>query len=304
MLRLMVILGPTASGKTRLATQMAHLLDGAILSADSRQVYRGMDIGTGKDLDEYQVAGKPIPHHLIDIRDAGERYNINDYYNDFVEAYWQIVGEGQQPILCGGSGLYIEIALRGNPLAAVPINPELREKLVVLPKPVLQQTLAKYPAKLRKQADTSSHKRLIRAIEIADYLKAHDLPERSHPDFQPILFGTHIEREERRRKITIRLKERFKNGLIEEVEGLLSQGVAPETLAYYGLEYKWILAYLQGKVDYQTLFDRLNVAIHQFAKRQMTWFRKMEKEGWQIHWINTQLPLIDQCNEVQKIWSN
>ncbi len=302
---MLVILGPTASGKTRLATHFAAKHKGAIISADSRQVYRGMDIGTGKDLEEYSVGNIRIPHYLIDILDAGDRYHIYQYSQDFLEAYQSVALLGRLPILCGGSGLYLETALKGHPLAAIPVNEALRHKLLSLDKTELQRELNKFPEMLRQQADYSSSKRLIRAIEIARHLQSgNPMPRVSASPFTraPVIIGMDISREERRKRITSRLEKRLKAGLIEEVQGLLDRGIPPEDLIYYGLEYKWVTTYLQQKVSYQSMFNKLNTGIHRFAKRQMTWFRKMEKDGFKIHWIDALSPVAKQVEAVEKVW--
>ena len=278
---LICILGPTASGKTRRAVQMARELDGEILSGDSRQVYRGMDIGTGKDLAEYGS----VPYHLIDIVDAGEKYNIFQYQHDFERAYRDIVGRGRTPILCGGSGLYIEAATCGYHLPDVPPDPELRARLEQLPDEAL---IARYEA-IRKPHNTTDYdtrQRLIRALEIALYEDAHPV---TRTDFLPRktkYIGIRVSREDRNARIDRRLRERLDAGLVEEVRGLLDSGLAPEDLLYYGLEYKFVTLYLTGALSYDEMVVRLQTAIHQFAKRQMTWFRGMERKGIPIEWTD------------------
>ena len=285
---LITILGPTASGKTRLAVQLAAQLDAEIISADSRQVYRGMNLGTGKDLEEYRIGDREVPYHLIDIVNAGDSYHIFQFQKDFQKVFNDIRNRGKIAILCGGSGLYLEAVLRGFQYTAVPIDEELRTVLLTLSQEELLKRFESLSSFVPK-ADTSTHKRTIRAIEIGEYLKTH--PEFELPQQQTInsiIFGLNPPLELRREKITTRLHQRLEQGMVEEVKALLSAGVSSDKLIFYGLEYKWITEYLQGTIDYQTMFDRLNVAIHQFAKRQMTYFRKMEKEGLIINWLEVE----------------
>lgn len=296
--KLPVILGPTASGKTHLAVHLANDLGGEIISADSRQVYKKMDIGTGKDIEEYNVAGNPIPFHLIDICDPGEKYNINAFYFDFVKSYEEIISRDQTPILCGGSGLYLQTALEGNELSCIPTNESLRLERKEWTKEQLQEAFLTIDTRLQHKLDSSSTKRLIRALEIDEYLKSNPYPELEKPSLSAVLFGIDIPREERRNRISARLKDRLDNGMIEEVLAL-QQTVSNEDLKYYGLEYLFITEYLEGLYDKAELFRRLEIAIHQFSKRQMTWFRKMEKDGYDIHWINHESP-VDQKVEIVK----
>jgi tRNA dimethylallyltransferase len=285
---LITILGPTASGKTRLAVQLAAQLDAEIISADSRQVYRGMNLGTGKDLEEYRIGDIEVPYHLIDIVNAGDSYHIFQFQKDFQKVFNDIRNRGKIAILCGGSGLYLEAVLRGFQYTAVPIDEELRTVLLTLSQEELLKRFESLSSFVPK-ADTSTHKRTIRAIEIGEYLKTH--PEFELPQQQTInsiILGLNPPLELRREKITTRLHQRLEQGMVEEVKALLSAGVSSDKLIFYGLEYKWITEYLQGTIDYQTMFDRLNVAIHQFAKRQMTYFRKMEKEGLIINWLGVE----------------
>lgn len=284
---MLVIIGPTASGKTRLAVQLASEHNGEIISADSRQVYRGMDIGTGKDLAEYTVNGQLIPYHLIDIVDAGDDYNVFRYQQDFDRAVQDVLSRGKTPIVCGGSGLYIEAALRPTALLAVPTNVELRAEVDRLTDSELRQRFAENPSAYSPQADTSTRKRLIRAIEIGAYLN-------QHPDAQPAprlplpsyrVIGLDPPVAVRRERISRRLRDRLQHGLIEEVQRLLDEGISPEKLIFYGLEYKFITEYLQGQLAYPELVTYLETAIHQFAKRQMTFFRKMERDGMNVEWI-------------------
>lgn len=305
---LIVILGPTACGKTRLATHLAHQLNGAIISADSRQVYRSMDIGTGKDLSEYIIEGKAIPYHLIDILEAGQQYNVHAFQQDFKRAMTTIQAKHQQPILCGGTGLYIEAVLQNHQFTAIPINEALRQQLAHHTDEELQHLFRQIPSPYSPLADTSTRKRLIRAIEISTYL--HQNPEGdvlNIPTLAPpeaIIIGLSLPLELRRERITERLYERLRQGMVEEVQNLLNRGLTPEQLIYYGLEYKFITQYLTGELNYQTMVQQLNVAIHQFAKRQMTYFRKMQRDGLHIHWLDATLPLPNLIEATVKCLSN
>jgi tRNA dimethylallyltransferase len=282
---LLIILGPTASGKTKLAVALAKHFNGEIISADSRQVFRDMNIGTGKDLNEYTTDGYSVSYHLIDIKNAGETYHVNAFKDDFFEAFKKISAKHQLPILCGGTGMYIHSILQNHQLTAIPKNEPLRLQLGKLTKLQLTETLLKYPLQLREKADHSSIKRLIRAIEIAEFLTNNKLEEKSLPAFYPIVIGLQPDLISRRKNIVDRLNFRIKNGLIAEVEGLLNLGISKEMLVFYGLEYKFIALHLSGELDYDTMKERLEIAICQFAKRQMTFFRKMEKDGVQINWL-------------------
>lgn len=293
---LLIVLGATAVGKTKLAVQLAHAFNGEVISADSRQVFKGMNIGTGKDLSEYEVNGQKIPYHLIDIKPAGQRYQVNAFKDDFYKAFDQLQSVGKLPILCGGTGMYIHSLLQNHELTAIPVSEQLRKQLLVLSKEELQNELNKYPFQLREQADISSHKRLIRAIEIAEYLSHHDLQTEKRTELKPLIIGLYNDVDTRRNKILRRLDERLSQGLIEEVGDLLKQGVSEEMLVFYGLEYKFVIAYLKGEINLDTLRERLGIAICQFAKRQMTFFRKMEKDGVQINWIEA----VDDITLVQK----
>jgi len=282
---LLVILGPTASGKTKFAVGMARELNAEIISADSRQVYRGMDIGTGKDLSEYTLSdGQKIPFHLIDICPAGSRYNLFEYQRDFARAWQDISSRNKLPILCGGSGLYIEAVLKGYTLPAVPENPALRASLQGKSLAELSSILAGYK-NLHNTSDTDTPKRALRAIEIAEYLAVHPEIQSDLPALQPYIIGLEVERQERRRRISQRLQARLDQGMIEEVRALLESGIEPESLIYYGLEYKFLTLHVLGKLSYDEMYRQLETAIHQFAKRQMTWFRGMERRGLEIHWI-------------------
>jgi tRNA dimethylallyltransferase len=281
---LICILGPTASGKTRYAVGMALETGGEIISADSRQIYRGMDIGTGKDLSEYTVNGISVPYHLIDIAEPGTKYNIFEYQRDFKKAYQDIVSRGKKPILCGGSGLYIESVTRGYELAEVPPNPKLREELEQLTMEELTERLSALK-KLHNKTDLDSKKRVIRALEIAEY-EAENLVNTEKPlQLNTRYIGISVSREERIARIDRRLRERLESGMVEEVEGLIKCGISPEDLIYYGLEYKYVTMYVTGQLSYEEMESGLATAIHQFAKRQMTWFRGMERRGIKIEWI-------------------
>ncbi|WP_316820171.1 tRNA (adenosine(37)-N6)-dimethylallyltransferase MiaA [Pedobacter gandavensis] len=283
---LLVVLGPTASGKTKLAVKLAEALGAEIISADSRQVFRNMDIGTGKDLQEYRIHGKDIPYHLINIKDAGEKYNVNEYKEDFYQVFEALTARRKLPILCGGTGMYVHSILQEQEYTAIPVNEGLRARL--LPKDIseLRAMLGNYPEKLVAHADLSSHKRLIRVLEIATYLQQHEFSPVKRPLITPFIVGLQTEVALRREKIVARMEARFKEGMIDEVKSLLEIGVSKETLIFYGLEYKFIIAYLDGALDYETLKLRLGTAICQFSKRQMTFFRKMEKDGLKIHWFD------------------
>lgn len=305
MKKMVTILGPTASGKTTLATRLAHTIGGEIISADSRQVYRNMDIGTGKDLADYVVDGKKIPYHLIDIAEAGTKYNLYQYQHDFHVAYQDIVSRDERPILCGGTGLYLEAVLKGYELSPVPQNAELRERLEGKSLAELTQKLSDLKAQtgsvMHNTTDVDSCQRAIRAIEIETYNIEHTTALRTMPGIDSLIIGVNIEREERRRKITARLKQRLDEGMVEEVRTLLDSGIAADDLIYYGLEYKFITEYIIGKLTYEEMFRQLEIAIHQFAKRQMTWFRGMERRGTTIHWVDASLPMSEKLNEVLRL---
>jgi len=299
---LICILGPTASGKTALAANLAGRLGGEIISADSRQVYRNMDIGTGKDLADYTVSGIQIPFHLVDIVDAGSEYNVFEYQKDFFVALRQIWERNNLPILCGGTGLYIDAVLSSYKLINVPLNENIRHELESVSMEDLTNRLKSY-RKLHNTTDLVNRKRLIRAIEIEEYYLNHPRNDKSFPDIKAVVFGIKVDRETRRKQITERLNFRLKNGMIEEVQRLLDSGIPDKQLVYYGLEYKYITWFVTGKISYEEMYSRLNTAIHQFAKRQMTWFRKMEKEGIDIHWIDGNLGMDDRVRIVEEILS-
>lgn len=297
---LITILGPTASGKTAFATVLAHRMNSEIISADSRQLYRGMDLGTGKDLNEYIVEGEQIPYHLIDIVDAGYKYNVFEYQHDFLEAYTSIKEKGKLPILCGGTGMYLESVLKGYKLLPVPENHELRARLEGKSLEELTTMLQSYK-KLHNTTDVDTPKRAIRAIEIEEYYKHTPVEERTFPTIKSLIIGIDIDRELRRKKITQRLTQRLDEGMLDEVRNLLKQGIAPEDLIYYGLEYKYLTLHAIGELSFQEMFNQLEIAIHQFAKRQMTWFRGMERRGFTIHWLNASLPTEEKIKKVMDL---
>lgn len=287
---IVTVLGPTACGKTSLAVELALAIDGAeIISADSRQVYRGMDIGTGKDLAEYKRGGRVVNSHLLDIVDAGEKYNLFEFQRDFLAAYDEIKSRYGFPIMCGGSGMYVESVLRGYRLLPVPENPALRAELEKKSLEELTAILSGYKT-LHNNTDTDTVKRAVRAIEIEEYYRMAPVEEREFPKIKSLTIGLSVEREVRRERITRRLRERLETGMVNEVQGLLEKGITPEQLIYYGLEYKYLTLYLTGEMKYDEMVSALEIAIHQFAKRQMTWFRGMEKRGVDILWVDASLP--------------
>lgn len=297
---LIVVLGPTASGKTPFAARLALQTNAEIISADSRQVYRGMTLGTGKDLDDYTVDGQFVPYHLIDIADAGEKYNVYRFQNDFVDAFNDIRSRGKMPIMCGGTGLYIEAVLRGYKMIAVPPNHDLRRRLEGKTLDELTQILSTY-RRLHNTTDSDTIPRAIRAIEIEDYYVSNPEIEQNLPSLNPVVIGLDIARDLRREKITRRLHARLDAGMVDEVRALLDSGLSPDTLIYYGLEYKYLTLYLIGQLSYDTMVEQLNIAIHQFAKRQMTWFRGMEKRGTHINWIDAALPMETKIEQAMTI---
>ena len=302
---LITILGPTASGKTSLATALADKLNAEIISADSRQVYCGMDIGTGKDLADYTINGKHIPYHLIDIVKPGYKYNVFEYQRDFLSAYNDIRQRGKLPILCGGTGLYIESVLKGYRLLPVPENPELRTRLSGMTLEELTALLRTYKT-LHNTTDVDTPKRAIRAIEIEEYYyRTAPVSERSFPRLESLIVGVSIDRDLRREKITRRLRQRLDEGMVDEVRQLLDKGLTPDDLIYYGLEYKYITLHVIGQLSFDDMFTRLETAIHQFAKRQMTWFRGMERRGFVIHWVDASLPMEEKIAFIrQKLQEN
>lgn len=297
---LITIVGPTASGKTSFAVALANELDTEIISADSRQIYRGMDLGTGKDIDEYTVNGKKIPYHLIDIRDAGYKYNVYEFQHDFWEAYNLIKSDGRLPILCGGTGMYVEAVLRGYKLLSVPENKELRERLADKSLEELEEMLKTYKT-LHNRSDTDTVKRAIREIEIREFYLHGKPTESDVPPIDSLIIGVDVDREVRRKKISSRLNKRFEAGMLEEVKSLLDSGIPADDLIYYGLEYKYMTLHLTGQISYEDMYKSLEIAIHQFAKRQMTWFRGMERRGFDIHWIDASLDDEEKVYQVKNL---
>ncbi len=293
---LIVILGATATGKTELAANLAYRIGTEIISADSRQVYRRMDLGTGKDYQDYMVQGREIPSHLIDIADPGYKYSVFEFQRDFLNAYHDIRNRGMIPILCGGTGMYIEAILNGYKLLPVPPDPGRRTELGKKSMEELKNMLASISS-LHNTTDLNHKKRLIRAIEISEYNINNNQSEKEFPVLKAIIFGVKFDRDSRRRRITERLKKRLESGMIEEVRELLKT-VPAEDLIYYGLEYKYLTLFCMGKINTDELFSGLNTAIHQFAKRQMTWFRKMEKEGHRIYWLDGYMNLEEKISKV------
>ncbi len=298
---LLTILGPTASGKTQLAAHLAARLNGEVISADSRQVYRGMDIGTGKDLADYMVDGKMVPVHLIDIVDAGYQYNVYEYQRDFLDVYHDLQNRGKFPVLCGGSGLYLEAVLNNYRLIQVPVNEELRQKLEGKTLDELTEILKSYKSRLHNITDVENERRAIRAIEIEDYYATHAENNSPMPKLNSLVVGVKFDRLSRRKRITQRLHQRLNEGMVEEVKKLLDTGLKPDDLMYYGLEYKYITQYLMGDLTYDSMVEKLNTAIHQFAKRQMTWFRRMERQGTVIYWLDGYQPLEGKIERVMEL---
>ena len=297
---LITILGPTASGKTPLAAALAYKLNTEIISGDSRQIYRKMDLGTGKDLEDYTVNGVQIPYHLIDIVEPGYKYNVFEYQRDFLTAYKDMVNREKLPILCGGTGMYLESVLKGYRLLPVPENKELRQALADKTLNELTAMLAEYK-KLHNSTDVDTVKRAIRAIEIEEYYRQQPPEYREFPTLNSLIIGVDIDRELRRAKITRRLKQRLDNGMVDEVKQLVESGIDPEDLIYYGLEYKYLTLYVIGKLTFDEMFHQLETAIHQFAKRQMTWFRGMERRGFNIHWIDAQWSMESKVQEIMNL---
>ncbi|WP_288324859.1 tRNA (adenosine(37)-N6)-dimethylallyltransferase MiaA [uncultured Phocaeicola sp.] len=294
---LITILGPTASGKTPLAAALAYKLDTEIISGDSRQIYRRMDLGTGKDLADYVVDGHQVPYHLIDIVEPGYKYNVFEYQRDFLSAYNEVKQKGKLPVLCGGTGMYLESVLKGYRLLPVPENPQLRASLAGKSLEELTQMLSVYK-KLHNSTDVDTVKRAIRAIEIEEYYKQQPPEYREFPTLNSLIIGVDIDRELRRQKITHRLKQRLDEGMVDEVKALLEGGIAAEDLIYYGLEYKYLTLYATGALSFDDMFHQLEIAIHQFAKRQMTWFRGMERRGFSIHWLDARMPTEEKVEKI------
>lgn len=297
---LITILGPTASGKTPLAAALAARLRTEIISGDSRQIYRRMDLGTGKDLADYTVGDYHVPYHLIDIAEPGYKYNVFEFQRDFLVAYEDIRARGLLPVLCGGTGMYLESVLKGYRLLPVPENPELRARLAGKSLEELTSLLSTYK-KLHNSTDVDTVKRAIRAIEIEEYYLTQDVEARTFPEISSLIIGVDIDRELRREKISRRLKQRLDEGMVDEVRHLLESGIAPEDLIYYGLEYKYLTLYVTGELTYEEMYSQLEIAIHQFAKRQMTWFRGMERRGFTIHWIDAALPVDEKVGIIMEL---
>ncbi len=297
---MITVLGPTASGKTPFAAALAAELDTEIISADSRQLYRRMDLGTGKDLEDYTVNGRLVPYHLIDIAEPGYRYNLFEYQRDFLGAYQSIRQCGMLPVLCGGTGLYIESVLKGYRMTPVPEDSTLRERLAHHSLKELKEILETYKT-LHNSTDVDTVKRAIRAIEIQEYYRAHPLEQRDFPEIRSLIIGLSVDRELRREKITRRLRQRLEEGMVQEVQALLDSGIPAEDLIYYGLEYKYLTLYATGQLSFEEMFTALETAIHQFAKRQMTWFRGMERRGFTIHWIESTLPTQKKVGRVKEL---
>ena len=308
--RMITILGPTASGKTSVAARLAAEVGGEIISADSRQVYRRMDIGTGKDLEDYTLRTPQstlhIPYHLIDICEPGTKYNLFEYQQDFYDVYQDIRHRGVVPILCGGTGLYIEAVLKGYKLSPVPQNQSLRDSLegnsLNELTEMLKELKEKNGSNMHNTTDVDSCQRAIRAIEIETYNLENPTPRRELPPVDSLIIGINIDREARREKITRRLKARLEAGMVNEVKALLDEGIPANDLIYYGLEYKFLTEYLTGVTSYDEMTKRLEIAIHQFAKRQMTWFRGMERRGFKIHWIDATLPMEEKIEKIKQLW--
>lgn len=294
---MITILGPTASGKTTLAAHLAASLQGEIISADSRQVYRRMDLGTGKDLDDYRIDGMQVPYHLIDICEPGTQYNVYEYQKDFKKVWRELQERQVLPVLCGGTGLYLESVLRGYRMDTVPENTLLRESLAGKSLEELTALLSTYKT-LHNKTDVDSVKRAIRAIEIADYYRTHPVDQTEMPPLNSLVIGIDIPRELRRSRISARLKQRLDEGMIDEVRSLLAEGIPADNLIYYGLEYKFLTLHVLGQLSYEEMYHQLEIAIHQFAKRQMTWFRGMERRGVCIHWIDGTQPLEEKVRQI------
>ncbi len=306
-MKMITILGPTASGKTALAAALSAKIGAEIISADSRQVYKRMDVGTGKDLDDYTVGGIKVPYHLINIAEPGTKYNLFRYQQDFKTVYDDLTKRGVTPILCGGTGLYIEAVLKGYALSPVPQNTVLREQLAGKSLPeltsMLEELKCKTGSNMHNRSDVDTVQRAIRAIEIETYNLEHPTQERMMPPIDSLIVGVSIGREQRRERITARLRQRLdEEGMANEIKALLDSGVDAEDLIYYGLEYKFVTEYLIGTITYEEMFRGLEIAIHQFAKRQMTWFRGMERRGFTIHWIDALLPLDEKIKQIERLW--
>ena len=299
--KLLTITGPTACGKTSLAAELAYQLGGEIISADSRQVFRGMDIGTGKDLADYHIHGVDIPYHLIDIHDAGYEYNVYQFQNDFIRAFGNIVERGRQPILCGGTGMYIEAVVKGYQLADAPIDPDFRQRMEAYSDEELTERLASL-IKLHNHTDTETRDRLLRALEIQEYHLQHPDEYPHMPEMEHLIIGVSYPRAQVIERIGIRLRQRLEEGMVEEVQRLLDSGVPSERLLRYGLEYKHVTRYLRGDCSYEEMYENLYTDIRRFSKRQMTWFRRMERQGISIHWIDGTQPMAEKVQEVLRLF--
>jgi tRNA dimethylallyltransferase len=299
-INLITVTGPTASGKTGFATNLALLLHSEIISADSRQVYKRMDIGTGKDLEEYSINGHQIPYHLINIREPGYKYNVYEFQNDFIETFEEIISRNKIPMLVGGTGMYIEAVTKGYKLINVPVNESLRSELEKEQLDELAERLKELKPELHNSTDITHKKRTIRAIEIATYYQNHEEIDTIFPEINQLIFGVKHDRGSRRKRISERLEARLSSGMIEEVEQLLKT-VNAEDLIFYGLEYKYITEYLIGELTKAQMHQKLEIAIHQFAKRQMTWFRKMERQGTKIHWLDGHMPMEEKVDRAKSI---
>lgn len=304
--KMITILGPTASGKTGVAVALAKAIDAEIISGDSRQMYRRMDIGTGKDLDEYTIDGEQIGYHLIDIVEPGTKYNLFQYQHDFMAAYENIRSRGKEVILCGGTGLYMESVLKSYKLTTVPENPELRKRLEGKSLAELTEMLkalkAKNGSNMHNTTDVDTAKRAIRAIEIETFNGENPTEAAVVPPIDNIIIGIDIDRELRREKISKRLRQRLKDGMVDEIRHLIDEGINPDDLIYYGLEYKYVTEYVIGRLSYDEMFRQLEIAIHQFAKRQMTWFRGMERRGFTINWIAAEMAMDEKIENIIRIW--
>ncbi|WP_346856764.1 tRNA (adenosine(37)-N6)-dimethylallyltransferase MiaA [uncultured Draconibacterium sp.] len=298
---LVTVLGPTATGKTGLAAHFAARMNGEVISADSRQVYRGMDLGTGKDYEDYFVDGVEVPSHLVDIEAAGVHYNVYRFQTDFIKVFHEINSREKLPVLCGGSGLYLEAVLKNYRLIEVPPNKELRKELEGKTLEELIEILKELKPELHNHTDVETDRRAIRAIEIEKYYAENPKDDSEMPNINSLNIGIDFDREMRRQRITTRLKQRLEEGMLDEVQKLLDSGLTPEQLIYYGLEYKFLTLHLIGELTFDEMFSKLEIAIHQFAKRQMTWFRGMEKRGTKIHWINGHLPMADKVDEIVRL---
>ncbi len=301
---LITILGPTATGKTGIAANLAARIKGEVISADSRQVYRGMDLGTGKDYEDYFVGGVEVPSHLVDIEDAGAHYNVYRFQTDFIKVFNEIQSRNKFPVLCGGSGLYLEAILKNYRLIEVPPNKELRKELKGKSLEELTRILKELKPELHNHTDVETDRRAVRAIEIEKYYTENPKLDDSFPEINSLNIGVKFDRELRRQRITTRLKQRLEDGMLDEVQKLLDSGLTPNQLIYYGLEYKFLTLYLIGELSYEEMFAKLEIAIHQFAKRQMTWFRGMEKRGTKIHWIDGYLPMAEKIGEIISLYKS